>query len=178
MKPDTATADSDPHYPADYFARVTHQGVDWVATANGWMEVEPGYSPADAGGKRFDEAEAQKQADQFLAALRGASKGSPTVMTTLNHRQNIGYTRSRWMHRCDRFNEIVTDDGLNSAEKLKALSALAEGSGIEELAEWSEDLRIAGENVAADEDGAEAEGNDMLQAIYDMADGEGIWLGL
>jgi len=90
----------------------------------------------------------------------------------------MDYARPVWLHRCDRFNEIVTDDGLNSAEKLKALSALVEGSDIEALEEWAEDLRIVGENVADGEEGAEAEGNVMLQAIYDMADGERIWLGL
>lgn len=98
--------------------------------------------------------------------------------TNNNNRQSMEYTRPVWLHRCDRFNEIVTDDGLNSGEKLKALSALAMDSGIEALEEWAEDLRITGENVADGEAGAEAEGNILLQAIYDMADGERIWLGL
>jgi len=175
MKPDSATADRDPHYPGDYFARVTHQGVDWVSTDKGWREVEPGFGPNEYGGKRFEQAEAQRLASEFLEALRGASRPQPN---TRNHRQHMGYARPLWLHRCDRFNEIVTDDGLNPAEKLKALSALTEESGIEELEEWSEDLRIAGENVADGEPAAEAEGNIMLQAIYDMADGARIWLGL
>lgn len=177
MNPDKANyavGCAGPAYPDDWFAHVTHRGVEWIATDDGWRQTAPGYRDPTV---FVSQQEAQDQADHFLAALCGASRGF-TMHITLNHRSTMGYTRNRWRHRCDRFNEIVNDDGLSDSEKMEALSTLVAGSGIEEFAGWSDDLKEAAWRLKNEEPTAVTDGNRLLQCVYDTADEEGIWLGL